>query len=257
MQKGLKFRIYPNKTQETLIRKTLGCSRFVYNKFLDKRICAYKEGNSIGFSATCAMLTQLKKAEEFSFLKEVDSIALQQSLRDLDQAYKNFFSKKSKFPRFKSKHNHNQSYRTQNVGGSSIQVKDNKVRLPKLGWVKIKLSRPVDKITNATIRMTPSGKFFVSLLCDCEGNFQMRSGNGQVGLDVGLKSFYTDSNGNSVDNPRYLEKNLKKLAREQRRLSRKVKGSNNREKQRVKVARVHEKITNMRNDFLQKNLLNW
>ena len=251
MFKGMKFRIYPNKTQETIIQKTFGCSRFVYNFGLASRIEEYKNGNSIGYKETCSILTSIKHSEEYSWLREVDNIALQQSLRDLDKSYKNFFKKRASFPKFKSKHNHNKSYRTQNINGN-ISVVGKHIKLPKLGYVKAKISMPVDgKIKNATIQQAPSGKYFCSLIVEVLDVFYPNNGC-VVGLDMGIKTFYTDSNGNSIPNPKTLAKSEKKLVKEQRKLSKKVKGSSNWNKQRIKVAKIYEKITNQRDDFLHK-----
>ena len=250
MQKGIKFRAYPNKEQQNLINQTLGCCRLIYNKGLAMRNVAYENGTKVGYSQTSAMLTELKKTSDFAFLKEVDSIALQQSLRDLDRGFINFFQKRASYPTFKSKHNNHQSYRTVNQG-DNIRIVGKCLKLPKLGYVKIKQSVKIGKINNVTIECTPTGKYFVVLNVDFEPDFKPNKG-GSIGIDVGLKDFYSDSNGNVVQNPKYLEKSMRKLVRDQRRLSRKQKGSNNRNKQRVKVALVHEKITNQRNDFLQK-----
>ena len=250
MNKGVKFRIYPNKEQEKLILQTLGCCRLIYNKGLDMRDKAYKNGEKANYAQTSAMLTRLKNDSNFSFLKTVDSIALQQSLRDLDRAYQNFFEKRTKFPQFKSKHNNRQSYRTLNQC-NNIHIVGNYLKLPKIGYVKIKQSMEVGHINHATCVRTPTGKYFVVLNVDFEPELRPNAG-GMIGIDVGIKEFYADSNGNIVSNPKYLEKSMRKLVREQRRLSRKQKGSNNRNKQRIKVAKVHEKITNQRNDFLQK-----
>lgn len=250
MNKGVKFRIYPNKEQENLILQTLGCCRLVYNKGLDMRDKAYKNGDKVNYTQTSAMLTNLKKDDNFNYLKLVDSIALQQSLRDLDRAYQNFFKKRAKFPQFKSKHNNYQSYRTLNQG-NNIRIVGNYLKLPKLGYVKVKQSMEVGHINNVTVEKTPTGKYFAVLNVDFEPELKQNNGK-EIGIDVGLKEFYTDSNGTKVDNPKFLEKSEKKLKREQRRLSRKQKGSNNRDKQRIKVARIHEKVTNQRNDFLQK-----
>lgn len=250
MKKGIKFRIYPNKVQKDLINCTFGCCRLIYNKGLAMRNESYKNGISIGYNQTSAMLTQLKKQAEFYFLKDPDSIALQQSLRDLDKSYKNFFAKRSKYPKFKSKHDNYQSYRTTNHG-NTIRIVGKYIRLPKLGYIKTKQSLEVGHINNATIERTPSGKYFVVLNVDFEPQFIANAGS-SIGIDVGIKEFYTDSNGNKVSNPKFLEKSTRKLIRAQRSLSRKQLGSNNRNKQRVKLARVYEKITNQRNDFLQK-----
>jgi len=250
MNKGVKFRIYPNKEQENLILQTLGCCRLIYNKGLDMRDKAYKNGEKTNYTQTSAMLTELKKSDDFAFLKDVDSIALQQSLRDLDRGFKNFFEKRARHPQFKNKHNNHQSYRTINQS-DNIRIVGKYIKLPKLGYVKIKQSMEIVHINNVTVEKTPTGKYFVVLNVDFEPELRPNAG-GMIGIDVGIKEFYSDSNGNVVNNPKYLEKSMRKLVREQRRLSRKQKGSNNRNKQRIKVAKVHEKITNQRNDFLQK-----
>ena len=250
MQKGVKFRIYPNSEQKDLINQTLGCCRLIYNRGLAMREDAYKNGNKIGYSQTSAMLTDLKRNEDFSFLKIVDSIALQQSLRDLDRGYVNFFQKRASHPTFKSKHNNHQSYRTINQG-DNIRIAGKYIKLPKLGFVKVRQSLDVGKINNVTVELTPTGKYFAVLNVEFDPQPMLNMG-GTIGIDVGIKEFYSDSKGNVVSNPKYLEKSMRKLIREQRKLSRKEKDSNNRYKQRVKVALVHEKIANQRNDFLQK-----
>ena len=250
MNKGVKFRAYPNKEQQNLINRTLGCCRLIYNKGLAMRNDAYSNGEKIGYNQTSAMLTDLKKQADFAFLRDVDSIALQQSLRDLDRGFKNFFEKRARHPQFKSKHNNHQSYRTINQN-DKIRIIGKYIKLPKLGYVKIKQSMEVGHINNVTVERTPTGKYFVVLNVDFEPEFRPNAGR-MIGIDVGIKEFYSDSNGNVVNNPKYLEKSMRKLVREQRRLSRKQKGSNNRSRQRVKVAKAHEKITNQRNDFLQK-----
>ena len=250
MQKGVKFRIYPNKEQQSLINQTLGCCRLVYNKGLSMRNEAYGNGVKIGYKQTSAMLTDLKKQEDFAFLKSVDSIALQQSLRDLDRGFVNFFEKRAFHPAFKSKHNNHQSYRTINQG-NSIRIEAKHIRLPKIGFVKVRQSMETGHINNVTVERTPTGKYFAVLNVDFEPAPKKNKG-GIIGIDVGIKNFYSDSNGNVVTNPKHLEKSMRKLVREQRRLSRKQKGSHNRDRQRMKVALVHERITNQRNDFLQK-----
>ena len=250
MQKGIKFRIYPNREQQNLINQTLGCCRLIYNKGLAMRNEAFENGSKIGNSQTSSMLTKLKKCEDFAFLKVVDSIALQQSLRDLDRGFVNFFQKRAAHPTFKSKHSRHQSYRTVNQGGN-IRITGKYIKLPKLGYIKMRQSMEVGKINNVTVEHTPTGKYFAVL--NVEFKPQPRPNNGDcIGIDVGIKEFYSDSNGNVVSNPKYLERSMRRLIREQRKLSRKQKSSNNRNKQCVKVALVHEKITNQRNDFLQK-----
>ena len=250
MKKGVKFRIYPNKEQQNLINQTFGCCRLIYNKGLALRSEAYQTGQKAGYKETSAMLTVLKQESEYGFLKIVDSIALQQTLRDLDRGFVNFFQKRAKYPVFKSKHHQYQSYRTINQK-DNIRIEGNRIKLPKLGYVKIKQSMEVGCIHNVTISRTPTGKYFAVLNVEFEPALKEKT-NKVVGIDVGIKSFYTDSNEMVVENPKYLEKTMRKLKREQRRLSRKQKGSKNRNKQRIKVAGIHEKIVNQRNDFLQK-----
>ncbi|MBQ8039039.1 MAG: IS200/IS605 family element transposase accessory protein TnpB [Lachnospiraceae bacterium] len=250
MKRGLVFQIYPNKEQEMLIKRTFGCCRLIYNKGLSYRAESYKNGIKIGYDGTARMLTDLKTQDEYAFLKEVDAVALQQSLRDLDNAFRRFFQKKAKYPRFKSKKNRHQSYRTIN-NNNSIRIVENHIQLPKLGWVKLKQTREVGQIKNVTIKNTPSGKYFVCLNVDFVPKKHYEN-EGEIGIDMGICNFLTDNNGNTVDNPKYLEKSLEKLAREQRNLSRKQPGSKNFEKQRLKIALLHEKIVNQRRDFQQK-----
>ena len=253
MNKGVEFRAYPNKEQQNLINQTLGCCRLIYNMGLDMRNKAFENGEKVNYSKTSAMLTEVKRIDEFSFLRDADSVALQQSLRDLDKGFDNFFQKRARHPRFKSKHNNHQSYRTINQN-NKIRIVGKYIRLPKLGYVKIRQSMDVGKINNATVVRTPTGKYFVVLNVDFEPEVKQNNG-GSIGIDVGIKEFYSDSNSNVVSNPKFLEKSSKKLRREQRRLSRKKKDSNNRNKQRIRVARIHEKITNQRDDFCKSYLL--
>ena len=251
---GFKFRIYPNKTQQELINRTLGCCRFVYNHFLAIRknewIANHK---SINYNQTSAILTDLKRYDEYNWLRQVDSMALQEALRDLDRAYENFFAKRARYPRFKLKHNHSQSYRTRNQG-NGIRIIDNRIKFPKIGTVKIKQSREFEgRILNATVSCTTSGKYFVSICVEMDKKILLcANDSGEIGIDVGLKEFYSDSNGNTVANPRILRRLTKKLVREQRKLSRKMPKSENRNKARICVARIHERITNIRKDFLHK-----
>lgn len=251
---GYKFRIYPNKTQENLIKRTLGCVRFVFNYFLAMRRDEWKANhNSLTYVKTSKILTDLKKREKIAWLSEVDSMALQESLRNLDRAFQNFFAKRARYPRFKSKHSHNQSYRTRNQT-NSIRIIGKRIKLPKIGLVKIKQSRNFDgRILSATVSRTASGKYFVSLCVETDKTTLFRPNDGkQIGIDVGLKVFYSDSNGDTVENPRPLQKFQRKLRREQRRLSRKMSKSVNRERARVRVACIHEHIANIRRDFLHK-----
>ena len=252
MFKAIKIRLYPNKTQRSLIDQTLGCCRFVYNWGLEKRIADYNNGIKTGYCQTFKMLTELKHTDEFAFLKQADAVALQSALRDLDRAYTNFFEKRSKHPRFKSKHSPWQSYRTlNNNNGSSIRVKNKHIKIPKIGFIKIRQTIKNIDILYATVEKYPSDKYFAVLTVKFEPKPRQNKG-GRIGIDLGIKHYYTDSNGNVVENPKNLKQSLKQLVRAQRSLSRKEKYSQNFEKQRKHVATIHEKIFNRRNDFLQK-----
>ena len=251
MFKSIKLRLYPSKSQCCLIDQILGCCRLVYNKGLNKRITDYKNGVKTGYYQTCKMLTELKKAKGYEFLKACDSVALQASLFDLNRAYTNFFAKRAGFPNFKTKHSHKQSYRTLNSNGRSIRIEGKYLKLPKLGLVKIRQTVKNANILYATVEKAPSGKYFAVLTVKFESKPRPNNG-GQVGIDVGIKHYYTDSNGVVVDNPKNLKNSLKKLARAQRSLSRKTVTSHNFTKQRMKVALIYEKVTNRRTDFLQK-----
>lgn len=251
MERAYKFRIYPNKRQRELIAKTFGCSRFVYNHFLAKKIALYKAtGESLNNTQCSKLLTELKS--ELSWLKEVDKFALQNSLKDLDNAYQKFFKEHSGFPKFKSKKNNRHSYRSQ-FTNNNIEYCGNSIKLPKLGKVKIRDKQiPQGRILNATVSQEPSGKYFVSLCC-AEIEIQKYEKTGLiVGIDLGIKDFCITSDGVKVDNPKYLKKSLTKLVKLQRELSRKTSGSSNRNKARIKVARQYEKISNQRKDFLNK-----
>ncbi|MDM5152516.1 IS200/IS605 family element RNA-guided endonuclease TnpB [Bacillus sp. DX1.1] len=252
VNKTYKFRIYPNEEQEILIAKTIGCSRFVFNRFLALWNDTYKEtGKGLTYNSCSAELTQLKKHKDTIWLKEVDSIALQSTLKNLADAFSRFFKKQNDLPRFKSKKNKVQSYTTKQTNGN-IAVMDNKIKLPKLGLVTFSKSREIKgRILNATVRRNPSGKYFVSLLVETDVQELPKTGS-SVGIDVGLKDFAILSNGNTYKNPKFFRTLEKKLAEAQRILSRRTKGSSNWNKQRVKVARIHEHITNARKDYLDK-----
>lgn len=250
INKAYKFRIYPSKEQEILIAKTIGCSRFVFNHFLAKWNDTYKAtGKGLTYNSCSSQLTQLKK--ELVWLKEVDSIAIQSSLKNLADAYSRFFKKQNDAPRFKSKKNKVQSYTTKHTNGN-IAIVGNKIKLPKLGLVRFAKSREVHgRILNATVRRNPSGKYFVSILVETEVQPLEKTGS-SIGIDVGLKTFATLSDGTPYENPKWFRKLEEKLANAQRILSRRTKGGSNWNKQRIKVARIHEKITNARTDYLQK-----
>ena len=252
--KAYKFRIYPNEKQITLINKTIGCSRYVFNTFLDLWDKTFKStGKGLGYNKCSSELTQLKKGVDW--LREVDSIALQSSLRDLADSYDRFFKKQNKKPKFKSKKNPVQSYTTK-ATNNNIAIVDNKLKLPKLGLVRFAKSREVGgRIINATVRRTPTGKYFVSLLVE-EVIQEMKPTHSTVGIDLGLSDFAVLSNGIIIKNKRHLKRLEVKLAKAQRILARRAKGSSNWKKQRIRVARIHEKIKNSRSDFLHKTTTN-
>ena len=254
--KAFKFRIYPNEEQRTLFAKTFGCVRFVYNYYLNKKICLYNNDKSKFSYVQCANdMALMKKTEEFSFLKEVDSVALQQSLRYLDTAFQNFFKRPTVgFPKFKSKKFHKKSYSTVKIG-ENIAISDGYIKLPKVGYVKLKQHRQIPenyKLKSATVSQSASGKYYVSVLFEYENQVREIEPNTFLGLDFSMHELYKDSNGNEPAYPRYYRRSEKKLKREQRKLSLMQKGSKNREKQRIKVAKLHEKIANQRKDFLHK-----
>ena len=256
VNKSYVFRIYPTKEQEDLINKTFGCCRYVYNYFLAKSIEDYKTtGKSNSCYDNIKELTALKK--KLVWLKEVDSSSLQQSIRNLDSAYQNFFRRVKEgmapgFPRFKKKSSE-QSYKTVNYNQIPVPIKNNKIRFPKLGYVKVKLDRKImGTWTSITVRRTASMKYFVSVCCKDVPVEEFEKTGSVVGIDLGLKDFVITSNGDKVPNSRYLRKSERKLRRLQRQHSKRKKGSKNREKSRVKLARQHEKIRSQRNDFLHK-----
>ena len=256
MEKAYKFRLYPTKEQEILLQKTFGCCRFVFNRYLAMRIAAYKADKStLNYHSCSADLTVIKK--ELAWLGEVDATSLQSSLKDLDFAYQNFFrrvkkSEKPGFPQFKSKHSHRKSFKSKRVG-NNIAVSVDCVKLPKLGLVPAVVSRQVQgRILSATVSQNPSGKYFVSLCCTDVDIEQIPPTGELIGLDVGLKEFRVTSDERHFENHKHLANSHKKLVRLQRKLSRKPKGSKNRIKTRIKIARLHERVANQRNDVLHK-----
>lgn len=256
MEYSYKFRIYPTKAQEEQIQRTFGCCRFVWNYYLAKRKETYEQsGKTLNYYDCSNDLTQLKKT--LDWLKEVDSTALIYSLRALDVAYQNFFRRvkrgeKLGYPRFKSKRDNHKSYKSQ-CTHASIKVFDNAVQLPKLGLVKCRVSKEVKgRILSATVSQNPSGKYFVALCCTDVEIEPLPSTGDAVGLDMGIKAFAVSSDGAEYPNHKCLSKSEKRLAHLQRQLSRKTKGSANWEKQRIKVARLHEHIANQRRDMTQK-----
>lgn len=253
--KAYKFRIYPSEIQKELIEKTFGCTRFIYNNMLALQIKTYEEeGKSYSKYDLVKMIPSLKK--EYEWLKEVDSTCLQATIDDLDSAYQNFFREIKKgnnqwFPKFKSKRNPKRSFKSKCVN-NNITIKGNLIKLPKLKWVRAKITQSIDgKILNATVSKTPTGKYFVSLCCKVDIE-QLSKVDSNIGIDLGLKEFAICSNGEIFDNPKWLRKANYRLKLEQRRLSKMQKFSNNWNKQRIKVAKIHERIVNQRKDYLHK-----
>ena len=254
-----KFRLYPNVEQINLIERTFGCCRYVYNYYLATRQDTYlTSGTTLSYYDCCRDMTVLKKQEDTVWLQEVDSTALQASVQDLDRAFQNFFRRakqgeKPGYPKFKSKRSHKQSYKSKCVG-STIKVLDKAVQLPKLGKVKCRISRLVEgRILSATVSRSASGKYYVSLCCRLDDEMpKLPPTSAVVGLDMGIKSFAVSSYGTEYTNPKYLQQSEKKLARLQRQLSRKTRGSANWNKARIKVARLYEHIANQRLDMQHK-----
>ena len=250
MEKAYKFRFYPTKSQIKKLNDTFGCARYVYNHFLGLKQELYnKEKKSMSYSECSKELTVLKKDKEW--LKNVDKFSLQNSLKDLDKAYKNFFNGKG-YPKFKSKKDNRKSYRT-NYTNNNIEFLDKWIKMPKLGKLKIRdKMKPQGRILSATVTQAPSGKYYISLCCTDIETEKLEITNKNVGIDLGIKDFAITSDGTEIKNPKYLQKFLNKLAILQKRLSRKTSGSSNRNKARIKVAKLFERISNQRKDFLQK-----
>ena len=249
--KAYKFRLYPNQEQKQFFAKTFGCSRAIWNMMLADKIKHYEETKETLYNTPA----QYKK--EFPWLREVDSLALANVKLNLQTAYKNFFRSGFGFPKFKKKSNR-QSYKTNNQNGT-IALLNGKVKLPKIGWVKVKAHRQINGvIKSATISMTPTGKYHISILCETE-IAPLRRTNSSVGVDLGISDFAILSTGEKIGNNRFLSKLSKKLVKEQKILSRralaakkegrKLSDSKNYQKQRMKVAKIHEKVANQRKDF--------
>jgi len=259
VNKAYKYRLYPNLEQAVLINKTFGCVRFVYNQMLAARKACYEQ-----YKDDKEALKQQKHPlpadykNEFPWLKEVDSLALANAQINLNTAYKNFFRDKSKgFPKFKSKHRDRKSYTTNNQKGT-IRIIDSKtIRLPKLKDVRIKMHRQLPQnvlIKSATISQTPTGKYYIAILVEYEAQIEpvTPTVDTTIGLDYSSKTLFVDSETNSPNYPKFYRQAEAKLKREQRKLSKRRKGSKNRDKQRRKVAKLHEKAANQRKDFLHK-----
>ena len=241
-----KYRIYPNTEQKVFFAKCFGCVRFFYNKSLTDMNEIYKTTGKF------KNITPASYKEDYPFLKEVDSLALSNAQLNRNTAFKAFFSHRSSFPKFKSKRN-DQSYTTNMINGNiKFSNNDRYISIPKCPRIRIKKHRDfIGKIKSITVSRTTDEKYYISLLVE-EENKQKKPTDKMIGLDLGIKDLIVDSNGKKYKNHKYLTKSQNKLAREQRKLSKMVKGSSNRNKQRIKVARLHKKIQNQRNDYLHK-----
>jgi len=255
INKAFRYRLYPNIVQERVLASFFGQVRFVYNYFLRKRIDYYianktQKKKGLNYHDTAKMLTLLKKQNDFSWLQESNSQALQQSLRNLDTAYFNFFKQGCRFPNFKKKHNKQSFCVPQHF---YIDTKKKLLHIPKLAPIKIVLHRQFEGIVKSvTISKTCSDRYFASVLCEITKKIAKKKTGKEIGIDLGLKSFIVTSNKERIDPPKFLHKSEKKLCRLQQLLSRKKKGSKNRNKARIKIARIHEHISNQRKDFLHK-----
>ena len=245
-KRAYKYRIYPDKEQRDFFERTFGCVRLFYNTSLDEMNKLYKEKKEY------KDITPASYKERFPFFKEVDSLALANAQLNRNKALKSFFRKQNKFPKFKAKRNR-QSYSTNNQNGTVYLSEDCKyISLPKIKNIKIKMHRKFDGvIKTVTVSKECDETYYVSILV--EENIEAKpKSNNSVGIDLGIKSYIVDSNSERIDNPKHLSRSLLKLAIEQRKLSHMKKGGKNRNKQRIKVARLHRRIRNQRNDFLQK-----
>ena len=250
MNKSFKVRIYPNVEQKFLLEKTFGANRFIYNYFLNLKFKLYKFYKiNLSYNNSSKALTELKKQK--TWLKQVDYISLQQTLRDLDSAYQNFFNKKSKYPNFKKKQDKN-SYRT----NSNIKINNRYITIPKVGMLRYRDNYRLEecnisKIYNITISKTPSGNYYASISAKVNITAFEKT-NRNCGIDLGLKDFLIFDTGRKINNPRILKSLEKKYRKLAKAVSRKQLKSNNRNKARIKLAKFHEKIVNIRKDFLHK-----
>lgn len=252
IKRAYKFRFYPTLEQEDILARTFGSVRFVYNRFLSVRSNAWvMDKKNIGYHKTSAMLTELKKQTEFDWLNEISSVALQQSLRNLQVSFNNFFKKRSRYPKFKKK------YAKQSVQytKSGFRWDGEYIKLAKMDKpLKIKWSRKIPKaakIISVTVSRDSVNRYFISILCD-DVVSPKKKVKPQIGIDLGLTHFAILSTGEKINSHNSYRKNETKLAKLQRIMSRKKKGSKNRDKARLKVARIHAKISDSRNDFLHK-----
>jgi putative transposase len=253
MEKAFRLRFYPTPEQESLLRRTLGCVRLVYNKALHERTQAwYERQERVGYSETSSLLTQWKKEEDLDFLNEVSCVPLQQGLRHLQTAFTNFFAGRTAYPTFKKKRNGGSAEFTK----SAFKFRDKEIYLAKGSEpLPIRWSRQIPKgcePSTVTVSLHPSGRWHISIRFDDPTIKPLPVNENAIGIDLGITSLIADSNGKKITNPKHFKKHRKRLKKAQKNLARKQKGSKNREKARIKVAKIHLEISDARKDFLHK-----
>ena len=253
MLKAYKYRIYPNNEQKIQIAKTFGCCRFVYNQTLAYRKEVYEKEKKSVSKTDCNNYCNRQLKKEYEWLKEVDKFALTNAVYNMDAAYQKFYKEHAGYPQFKSKHDSHKSYTTNFTNGNiTVDFECNRVKLPKLKDVKVKLHRNFSgQIKSATISQVPSGKYYVSILVETE-HMELPHTNQNTGIDLGIKELCITSDGKKYENPKIIRKYEKKLVKLQRQLAHKEKRSQNYYKAKKKIALCHEKITNTRKDYLHK-----
>lgn len=253
MLKAYKYRIYPNKEQRIQITKTFGCCRFVYNQTLGYRKDTYEKEKKSVSKTDCNNYCNRELKKKYEWLKEVDKFALTNAIYNMDAAYQKFFREQAGYPKFKSKHDNHKAYTTNFTNGNiKVDFEKGNIKLPKLKEVKAKLHRKLDgQIKSATLSQVPSGKYYVSILVETEHEKLLQTGK-KIGLDLGIKDLCITSDGEKYENPKTIKRYEQKLTKLQRQLAHKEKKSKNYDKQRRKIALCHEKITNIRKDYLHK-----
>lgn len=253
MLKAYKYRIYPNSKQRIQIAKTFGCCRFVYNQTLAYRKDAYEKEKKSVSKTDCNNYCNRELKQTYEWLREVDKFALTNAIYNMDCAYQKFFKEHAGYPKFKSKHDNRKSYTTNFTNGNiTVDFENGKIKLPKLKDIKAKLHRSFSgQVKSATVSQVPSGKYYVSILAETEHE-ELPHTKQNIGLDLGIKDLCITSDGKKYENLKIIKKHERRLAKLQRQLSHKEKGSSNYHKKRKQIALCHEKITNTRKDYLNK-----
>ena len=253
MLKAYKYRIYPNSKQRIQIAKTFGCCRFVYNQTLAYRKDAYEKEKKSVSKTDCNNYCNRELKQTYEWLREVDKFALTNAIYNMDCAYQKFFKEHAGYPKFKSKHDNRKSYTTNFTNGNiTVDFENGKIKLPKLKDIKAKLHRSFSgQVKSATVSQVPSGKYYVSILAETEHE-ELPHTKQNIGLDLGIKDLCITSDGKKYENLKIIKKHERRLAKLQRQLSHKEKGSSSYHKKRKQIALCHEKITNTRKDYLNK-----